>query len=354
MSNPPLWMPGALRIESTRRNPLNGNGFRLLTWHSFEAGYSLSVENALRILIRNGSEAFVFHPITGQWGQCQPMNTAARTLKSSAAYPTNRFGTVHQQVEVIAYAKNPWTRDLTPAGRAGLQRGLDFFRSWGIPDQWAWKNQPPPRYPGGSVRRRNPEQSGHAYHSGWPVNDHGDPGAIDPPWEIRATDPTRPRLGDRGEIVATVQALLVRWGYELDRDGVFGPATDAAVRSFQRQHALEVDGIVGPATMAALNKPTSPPTPPTPTPKEIDDMNSDELRALIREEVERVVYSERTARTVMTTYPIMLDPRDPFAPRRTPSNVIEHAAGILHDDDGKPMQSDDGGFVKPAGYVSGV
>ena len=33
---PELWMPGALRIESDRRNPLNGNGYRLLTWHTFE------------------------------------------------------------------------------------------------------------------------------------------------------------------------------------------------------------------------------------------------------------------------------------------------------------------------------
>ena len=26
---PEIWMPGAIRIESPRRNPLNGNGFRL-------------------------------------------------------------------------------------------------------------------------------------------------------------------------------------------------------------------------------------------------------------------------------------------------------------------------------------
>lgn len=29
---PDLWMPGAIRIESTRRNPLNNNGYRLITW----------------------------------------------------------------------------------------------------------------------------------------------------------------------------------------------------------------------------------------------------------------------------------------------------------------------------------
>jgi peptidoglycan hydrolase-like protein with peptidoglycan-binding domain len=35
-------------------------------------------------------------------------------------------------------------------------------------------------------------------------------------------------------------------------DGIYGPQTEEAVRSFQSSHGLAVDGIVGPATIAAL------------------------------------------------------------------------------------------------------
>lgn len=55
------------------------------------------------------------------------------------------------------------------------------------------------------------------------------------------------RAGDRGEGVVTVQRLL-----GVASDGVFGPATDEAVRAFQRGAGLAPDGVVGPATMRAL------------------------------------------------------------------------------------------------------
>jgi hypothetical protein len=47
--------------------------------------------------------------------------------------------------------------------------------------------------------------------------------------------------------VAAVQQKL-----GLAVDGVNGPQTRAAVRSFQRAHGLTVDGIIGPQTLAAL------------------------------------------------------------------------------------------------------
>jgi murein DD-endopeptidase MepM/ murein hydrolase activator NlpD len=54
-------------------------------------------------------------------------------------------------------------------------------------------------------------------------------------------------IGSQGALVAEVQkALSVR------ADGIFGPETEAAVRSYQARAGLSVDGIVGPATWSTL------------------------------------------------------------------------------------------------------
>jgi chitosanase len=56
----------------------------------------------------------------------------------------------------------------------------------------------------------------------------------------------------QGEDVRAVQESLKSFGFKLRTDGVFGLATDAAVRKFQKRRNLKVDGIVGQATLAAL------------------------------------------------------------------------------------------------------
>ena len=62
------------------------------------------------------------------------------------------------------------------------------------------------------------------------------------------------KKGDSGEIVVTLQNLLVEKGY-IDADyvdGDFGPGTEATVKQFQTDNGLTADGIVGPTTWQAL------------------------------------------------------------------------------------------------------
>lgn len=55
----------------------------------------------------------------------------------------------------------------------------------------------------------------------------------------------------QGEDVRQVQEALVKLGYKVDVDGIFGPATAKAVKQFQQDKNLTVDGIVGQATRTA-------------------------------------------------------------------------------------------------------
>lgn len=61
------------------------------------------------------------------------------------------------------------------------------------------------------------------------------------------------RRGSSGEQVRVIQDKLKRWGYyDGAVDGIFGGATEKAVRYFQRSNGLAEDGIVGKNTLTAL------------------------------------------------------------------------------------------------------
>jgi hypothetical protein len=73
--------------------------------------------------------------------------------------------------------------------------------------------------------------------------------------------PLRP--GDSGHDVRVLQAFLQARGLAAVVDGRFGPATQAAVRAFQRSAGLPASGVVGPLTVTALRSAPAPaPLPP--------------------------------------------------------------------------------------------
>lgn len=59
--------------------------------------------------------------------------------------------------------------------------------------------------------------------------------------------------GSTGSTVKQIQTKLKNWGYYSGSvDGIYGSATEAAVRTFQRKNGLAVDGKAGPQTLKAL------------------------------------------------------------------------------------------------------
>lgn len=96
--------------------------------------------------------------------------------------------------------------------------------------------------------------------------------------EASSSTPTNPyscsshptlQQGSTGVCVQRVQWFLnAKDNAGLQIDGIFGPLTYAAVRTFQTRNNLLVDGIVGPQTWGALEGTSTAPTPTnTPTPK---------------------------------------------------------------------------------------
>ena len=68
----------------------------------------------------------------------------------------------------------------------------------------------------------------------------------------RALRLREPRM--EGDDVRVAQERLVELGFEQvgTPDGIYGPATEAAVRAFQQRRGLDVDGIIGQQTWASL------------------------------------------------------------------------------------------------------
>lgn len=78
----------------------------------------------------------------------------------------------------------------------------------------------------------------------------------------------KPRM--QGDDVKELQTLLDKHGIACSADGVFGPATSEAVKSFQKANNLPVTGEVDKKTWEALRAEPIVPTPPEPEPEPDD------------------------------------------------------------------------------------
>ena len=70
--------------------------------------------------------------------------------------------------------------------------------------------------------------------------------------KLTAADMPLIKKGSSGAAVKKLQQILNGKGYKLSVDGDFGPATEAAVKAYQKANGLEADGEVGEHTWASL------------------------------------------------------------------------------------------------------
>lgn len=70
--------------------------------------------------------------------------------------------------------------------------------------------------------------------------------------KVTADDMPLIKNGSKGDAVRKLQEMLNDKGYKLSVDSDFGPATESAVKAYQRDHGLTVDGEVGEKTWGSL------------------------------------------------------------------------------------------------------
>ena len=160
-------------------------------------------------------------------------------------------------IDKIAHGQRPTvyaSRSWVPTITAGLQaRGVDLARvDWWVAD---WTGTP--HLVPGSVATQyaNPPSSGGSYDvsitdGSWPFSVSPTPPAPTPAPSPDRTCPVNLRILQKAMTGGDVKSLQKLLG--IAHDGIFGPATESAVRTFQASHKIAVDGIVGSTTWTTI------------------------------------------------------------------------------------------------------
>lgn len=258
-------------------------------WHTTESPAGASYFTSIgAYLINVASEPqVIYDPATDKIGQYGPLNQSGRALQNDGSRRTNREGRVCIQVEVLGYAKDPWTKGFDPSKKPNYRKLIAAMKAWGIPDVWP-AGKPVPKSSSAMARNRTTWQTkgGHYGHCHVPGNSHWDPGAIDTsivPGDTtvvdapsKPADPPAPQVaryqvtinglvygyGAAGAHVTKVGQALVKQGCGAYKTGPGPDWTDADTLSYQKyQQKLgfkgtapheDADGVPGETTLKKL------------------------------------------------------------------------------------------------------
>lgn len=246
-----LWHPKAQRIDFGGIGGFSGGGKKLV-WHTVEGS---SIEGAVAAYRASGS----YPHFTLQWkdgklliAQHAPIDQCVTTLQHPSGTPeTNRAGCI--QVEIAAFAKDAhnWPD--------AMYEALADFARWveqnaGVPRKCGVKFSVPAQRLSGSAFV---SYAGHIGHAHVPGNDHWDPGAFKIEKVLEGGELPQHdyasrllKVGMRGTDVRALQrATNHHRTYRrqhggakrpnIAEDGVYGPATERAVRRASYQLGSE-------------------------------------------------------------------------------------------------------------------
>ncbi|NEO38241.1 MAG: D-alanyl-D-alanine carboxypeptidase [Moorea sp. SIOASIH] len=233
--------------------------------------------------VDNGPAVHPFLQAAAQESLARAIKARGRTLSVNSAYRT-----IAQQLMLFNHGKvrRCGIGLVAPPGRSDHQRGLAIdindeqgWRPYLEREGWKWfgpADRPHFNYRGRS-RRDIGRLAVRAFQRLWnrynPDNPIAEDGIYGPNTEarlnqspilgfgetndstpeeslVRRLSLTKPYL--EGDDVREIQEALLQATITVNVDGVFGPATEKAVKEFQKLKDLTVDGIVGPATRSAL------------------------------------------------------------------------------------------------------
>lgn len=242
------------------------------------------------------------NPWTRKAWQHFPLNRAGRALMNPASTPVSENKDNVVQIEIIGFSDpalgrkyNCYLPELPDSGLDWLAEQIAFIhREWPHPTTLppTWPLYKVSSWPAMNAARMSSREYddhrgilAHLHASG---NNHSDvaikiqslKGKIDRLLTGGAPNLGGIRLGDRGAEVIALQKLLIAAGQNIVADGSFGPATEAALRAFQKSKGLTVDGIAWPSTIAALKAATAPATPAPVATKEITVFALVQIRGL--------------------------------------------------------------------------
>ena len=251
-----LWVPGAKLVVGFRDGGSMVGGPKKALWHSTESDPRYTSPTAIANYLNKVAAQvhLIWNPVTGDMVCMLPANRGGRGLvNQGGGVETNRGGDVVYQIEVIGFAKDPFTNGPCK----NLNVILDFLAQLGVDGGWPAGNpQPYPQSYGGYRSSSDWNHTGHFTHSQAPENLHGDPGSINVSM-INTTGSggsvpsgKKPssivKRGMAGPAVARVQKLV-----GATADGVFGPNTEKKVKRYQKKIGVAADGVWGPSTEKA-------------------------------------------------------------------------------------------------------